>query len=265
MSNSGMLVAAVLLSHLLVSCVTPPTEPSSILQNPELPQAVEPVPGAVAGAELARISFRFDPDNFVRVVDNRFFPLRPGTRWVYKGEEDGETETNVTMVTYNRKTILGVSAVVVLDRVFVRGELKEKTFDWYAQDKQGNVWYLGENTKEYENGRVVSTEGSWQAGRSGAEPGIIMLAHPHVPDSYLQEFLAGEAEDQARVVALGVDQHVPYGSFQNCVRTVEWTPLEPGVKEAKIYCPRVGFVRAHGVEGPPTRLVLVSITHLPRQ
>ena len=206
----------------------------------------------------------FDPNNFVRTVDNPLFPLRPGTRYVFEGEEDGEIETNVTIVTHDRKSILGIRATVVLDRVFVRGELKEKTFDWYAQDKQGNVWYLGENTKEYEDGEVVSTEGSWQAGRDGAKAGIIMLAHPRVGDSYRQEFLAGEAEDQSRVVATDIDQRVPYGSFDHCVRTVEFTPLEPGVKEAKIFCPVVGFVRAHGVEGPATRLVLTHITRVAR-
>jgi hypothetical protein len=212
----------------------------------------------------AIISPRFDPDNFVRAVDNRLFPLRPGTRFVFKGEEDGETETNVTIVTHDRKSILGISAIVVLDRVFVHGELKEKTFDWYAQDRQGNVWYLGENTKEYEDGKVVSTEGSWEAGRQGAKPGIIMLAHPRVRDRYRQEFLAGEAEDQARVVARDLDHRVPYGSFHNCVKIVEFTRLEPGVKEAKVYCPGVGFVRARGEEGPTTSLVLTAITHSSR-
>jgi hypothetical protein len=245
---------------LLWSCDSQPTQPTEA----GVDAAKANTSSNASSAEQPNLSLDFDPDNFVRVVDNPLFPLRPGTRFVYEGEEDGETETNVTIVTYDRKNILGVSAIVVLDRVFVDGELKEKTFDWYAQDKQGNVWYLGENTKEYEDGKVVSTEGSWKAGRDGAKPGIIMLAHPRVGDSYHQEFFVGEAEDQARVVARGVDQRVPYGSFDNCVRTVEFTRLEPGVKEAKIYCPGVGFVRAHGVEGPAARLVLTKITRVPR-
>jgi len=148
---------------------------------------------------------------------------------------------------------------VVLDRVFVHGELQEKTFDWYAQDKQGNVWYLGEDTKEFENGQVVSTAGSFEAGKHGAKAGIIMLAHPQVGDKYQQELAPGIAEDVARVVAKGLDVQVPYGSFHNCLRTVEFTALEPGVKEAKLYCPAVGFVRAASVEGPTTRLVLTRI------
>lgn len=245
---------------LLGGCDGQPTQPSKT----SLETGKSHSPSSMSLVEQPNLSPNFDPNNFVRVVDNPLFPLRPGTRFVFEGEEDGETETNITIVTYDRKTILGVSAIVVLDRVFVEGELKEKTFDWYAQDKQGNVWYLGENTKEYEDGKVVSTEGSWKAGRDGAQPGIIMLAHPRVGDSYRQEFFVGEAEDQARVVARNIDQRVPYGSFDNCVRTVEFTRLEPGVKEAKIYCPGVGFVRAHGVDGPAVRLVLTDITRVPR-
>ena len=244
----------------LWSCDSQPTQPSEAGPDGGQPNALS----SASLTEQINRSPRFDPNNFVRTVDNPLFPLPPGTRFVFEGVEDGESEVNVTIVTHDRKSILGVSATVVLDRVFVHGELKEKTFDWYAQDKQGNVWYLGENTKEYEDGKVVSTEGSWQAGRDGAKPGIIMLAHPQVGDSYRQEFLVGVAEDQARVVARGIEQRVPYGSFDNCVRTVEFTDLEPGVKEAKIYCPGVGFVRAHDVEGPATRLVLTHITHSSR-
>jgi hypothetical protein len=233
----------------LVSCEGQPTQPSTGSSD---------APAATATSLPA-----FDPDNFVPVVDNRFFPLRPGTRYVYHGIEDGEVETNITIVTHDKKEILGISATVVFDRVFVRGELKEKTFDWYAQDRNGNVWYLGEDTREFEDGKVVSTEGSWKAGKDGARPGIIMLAHPQVGDSYRQEFLAGEAEDQARVVARGLDVTVPYGSFQTCLKTVEFTRLEPGVKESKDFCPGVGFVKAHSVEGPFTRLVLTEITKSP--
>jgi hypothetical protein len=232
---------------LAASCDSQPTQPD----NTSVP--------SIAASGSGFTMPRFDPHNFVRVVDNRFFPLRPGTRFIFKGEEDGEGETNVTLVTRDRKNILGISAVVVLDRVFVHGELKEKTFDWYAQDKAGNVWYLGEDTREYEDGRVVSTAGSFEAGKHGARAGIIMLAHPHVRDSYHQEFARGVAEDQARVVAAGLDVTVPYGSFHNCLKTVEFTRFEPGVKEAKLNCPGLGFVKARSLEGPATRLRLTNI------
>jgi hypothetical protein len=250
----SLLSAAVALP-LVLSCDGQPSQPSDTSAESVTRSDDQ---RAVVAAEF-NFSPRFDPDKFVRVVDNRFFPLRPGTRFFYRGEEDGEAETNITIVTHDRKNILGVSAVVVLDRVFVHGELKEKTFDWYAQDEDGNVWYLGEDTKEYENGRVVSTEGSWESGKHGAKPGIIMPAHPRVGDHYRQEFLEGEAEDEAKVVARDLDIFVPYGAFHHCIRTVEFTRLEPQVKEAKLYCPRVGFVKARGVQGPPSRLVL---THL---
>jgi hypothetical protein len=246
-----LLVAA----PLIASCDQQPTQPSD-------PPADDSVPlSAIAAEAESFFAPEFNPDSFVMRVDNRFFPLVPGTQFVYKGEEDGENETNVTLVTKERKRILGISAVVVLDRVFVDGELKEKTFDWYAQDTRGNVWYLGEDTQELEDGKVVSTEGSWEAGVKGAKAGIIMPAHPAVGQHYRQEFFAGEAEDEAKVVDRGLDITVPYGSFHNCIKTVEWTRLEPGIKEAKFYCPRVGFVKANDVQGPETRLVLRHIVH----
>src|SRR4051794_11545156 len=240
---------------LLWSCDSQPTQPSEAGPDASQPNTLS----STSLAEQPNLSPHFDPNDFVRAVDNPLFPLRPGTRYVFEGEEDGETETNVTIVTHDRKSILGVSAIVVLDRVFVDGELKEKTLDWYAQDTRGNVWYLGEDTQELEDGKVVSTEGSWEAGVKGAVAGIIMPAHPTVGLHYRQEFFAGEAEDEAQVVGRGLDIRVPYGSFHDCIKTVEWTRLEPGIKEAKFYCPRVGFVKATDVQGPETRLVLRHI------
>ena len=239
---------------LLASCDRPPTQPS------DPPAGASALASAAAATPEALFAPRFDPDSFVRKVDNRFFPLVPGTRFVYLGHEDGEPVRNVTYVTTDRKTILGISAIVVLDRLFTAdGELIEKTFDWYAQDTRGNVWYLGENTAELENGKVVSTEGSWEAGVQGARAGIIMPAHPTVGKHYRQEFLQGEAEDEAVIVARGLDVTVPYGSFHNCLRTVEFTRLEPGIKEAKLYCPGVGTVKDKGVQGSDDRLVLTQV------
>jgi hypothetical protein len=246
---------------LILSCDSQPTQPNTD-SNPVASLAA--VAASTGATDDNFLTIPFDRDNFVRVVDNRFFPLTPGTRYVYQGIEDNENETNVTIVTHDRKNILGISAIVVFDRVFVHGDLKEKTFDWYAQDRQGNVWYLGEDTKELDHGRVVSTEGSWETGKNGARAGIIMLAHPHIGDKYRQEFLAGEAEDVARVVDRGLDVRVPYGSFHNCLKTVEFTRLEPGIEEAKDFCPGVGFVKAHGISGETTQLVLTAITKVRR-
>jgi hypothetical protein len=253
------LILLVLTALTIAGCDSRPTQPSSAPADESvLLSPTQAVDAGTAGVQ-SLYAPKFDPKDFVDVVDHRFFPLEPGTRWVYTGVEDGERETNVVLVTGERKEILGISATVVLDRVFVEGELKEKTFDWFAQDSRGNVWYLGEDTREFEDGKVVSTEGSWEAGVDGALPGIIMPAHPQVGQHYQQEFLEGEAEDEARVVARGLDITVPFGSFHNCLRTVEFTRLEPGVKEAKFYCPGVGFVKAVGIQGPEARLVLKNV------
>ena len=248
-----------LAAPLILSCDREPTQPSAGPADGVVTAAAAAAPDALVAAAEVNFAPVFDPQNFVRDVDNRFFPLPPGTRFVSEGEEDGEAEINVTLVTHDRKEILGVSAVVVLDRVLVDGEVKEKTFDWYAQDRDGNVWYLGEDTKEFEDGKVVSTAGSWEAGKNGAVAGIIMPAHPQVGQHYFQEFFRGEAEDQARVVARGLDVTVPFGTFHNCIKTVEFTRLEPGVKEAKFYCPGVGFVRAKGILGSEAFLVLKNV------
>jgi hypothetical protein len=149
---------------------------------------------------------------------------------------------------------MGVECVVVLDKAWEDGKLIERTFDWHAQDKEGNVWYFGEDTKEYENGKFVTSKGSWEAGVDGAKPGIIMQAHPKVGQSYRQEYYPGEAMDMAKVLSLNESVAVPYGSFDHALETEEWTPLEPGYTEHKYYAPEVGFVSGGGLE-------LVDVRH----
>jgi hypothetical protein len=202
---------------------------------------------------------RIDPATFVPVIDNPYLPLRPGTTLVYEGVSGGERETVKVTVTHDTKEILGITATVVRDRVFVDGTLAEDTFDWYAQDRQGNVWYLGEDTKEYEDGKVVSTEGSWEAGVDGAQPGIIMLADPQPGDTYRQEFYEGEAEDIARVLALDESVTVPHGSFDAVLRTEDWTPLEPKIRENKFYARGIGVVFERLVRGGKEVLRLVEV------
>jgi hypothetical protein len=202
----------------------------------------------------------FDLPDFVANVDNPFFPLEPGTVFRYEGETEGQIELNTVTVKQNRKTILGVNCTVVADSVWLYGELAEATLDWYDQDVDGNVWYLGEDSKEIENGVVVSTEGSWEAGVDGAEPGYIMLANPDVGDSYRQEYYEGEAEDMAEVVSLTESVTVPYGNFLDCLQTEEWSPLEAGVSEYKYYASGVGHVYVEDAAGGGDYSGLVSIT-----
>lgn len=179
------------------------------------------------------------PAGFAAPVSNPFFPLVPGTRFVYAG--GGET-IEVT-VTDDTKTILGIEAVVVRDTVTEAGVITEDTLDFYAQDNDGNVWYMGEDTKAYEDGRLVSTEGSWEAGVNGAKPGVIMYADPPLGGSaYRQEYLPCEAEDQAEVVSEVESVTVPYGSFSGALKTHEFTRLEPDADENKYYVPNVGLV-----------------------
>jgi hypothetical protein len=203
----------------------------------------------------------FDPANFVSGVTNPYFPLVPGTIDYYEGTSEGATETDSVEVLGETKSILGINATIVHDRVYTGGELTEDTFDWYAQDKDGNVWYLGEDTKELDNGHVVSTEGSWEAGVGGAEAGIIMWADPaaRIGKEYRQEFSSGVAEDLGKVVAVNQDVTVAFGSFNGCVKTEDRSALEPGILENKFYCPGIGVTLEMGVHGSSDRNELVDI------
>ena len=204
-----------------------------------------------------------DPANFVEGVDHPYFPLTPGTTMVYEGEtEEGIERIEVTTLP-ETKEILGIQAAVVRDTVWLDGELIEDTFDWFAQDKDGNVWYMGEESREYEDGEVVSTAGSWEAGVDGAQPGIIMKADPQIGDTYRQEYYVGEAEDMAEVINLDESAAVAYGAFDNLLVAKEWNPLEPGVVEHKYYAPGVGLVLEEVVEGGTGRVELVAIVTQP--
>jgi hypothetical protein len=201
-----------------------------------------------------------DPADFVDVVDNRYHPLEPGTVRVYQGRSEGEREKTVVTVTDRTKEVMGVTTTVVRDQVFVAGELAEDTFDWFAQDRYGNVWYFGEVTAEYEGGKVVSREGSWEAGVDGAQPGIVMPGDPRIGETYRQEYYAGEAEDMGKVVRQGGSVTVPYGSFDDVLVTEDWTPLEPKLLENKYYAPGVGAVLERLIEGGDEILRLVEVT-----
>ena len=200
------------------------------------------------------------PARFTTTIDNPYLPLVPGTRMVYRERAADGPGREVVRVTRRTKVVDGVTTVVVRDRAYSGGELVEDTRDWFAQDREGNVWYFGENTKEYEDGKVVSTEGSWRAGRDGATAGIVMPAHPKVGDTYAEESAPGVAEDMATVLRLDASRTVPYGTFDDLLVTRNFSPLDPDVVEKKFYARGVGSILEKAVTGPRERLVLVRVT-----
>jgi hypothetical protein len=184
-----------------------------------------------------------DPANFVSTIDNPYFTLTPGMTWIYEGKNKaGIIERVEVEVTSETKTILGVVATVVRDRVWKNGKLVEDTFDWFAQDKDGNVWYLGEDSKEIKDGEVVSTAGSWEAGVNGAKAGFIMKANPQVGDAHRMEFLKGQAEDMMEVLSINESVSIGFGNYENCLKLKEWAPLKPALVEHKFYSKGVGNV-----------------------
>jgi hypothetical protein len=199
-----------------------------------------------------------DPADFAAEVDNTYFPLAPGTTYVYEGVRDGESQRDEVVVTNETKVILGVTCVVVRDTATHGGTLIEKTDDWYVQDKAGNVWYFGEATAEYnDEGKIASTEGSWEAGVAGAQPGIIMPAHPQVPATFRQEFYQGHAEDMFWIVSSSEAVKVRQGSFVGVLQTIEWTPLEPKVIDKKYYASGIGLFLEVAAAGGDERAELV--------
>ncbi len=209
----------------------------------------------------AAYSPNIDPADFTTKIDNKYFPLKPGTTFVYEGKFKGAAERDEMAVTRDTRRVMGVKCLVASDGVTEDGKLIEQTYDWYAQDKKGNVWYFGEHVTEYEHGKVTGHEGSWESGIDGAKPGIAMRADPKVGDSYRQEYSKGVAEDKARVLSLNKSVEVPYGSFDHVLVTDEWTPLEKGVVERQYYVAGVGDIIESTVKGQPERIELVDVKH----
>jgi hypothetical protein len=224
--------------------------------------------GSASASELAPVHGAYkpsiDPTNFVATIDNRYFPLKPGTTFLYKGvAENGTTpQTDEMVVTHRIKQIMGVKCTVIRDTVSSHGTPIERTFDWYAQDEGGNVWYMGEDTREVRNGRFVKQSDSWEGGVDGAQPGIIMPGDPQSGDEYRQEYYPGHALDEARVLGSGGAVSVPYGSFPSSLATVETSPqIDPGVAERKYYVAGLGDVWEHTVSGNHEQIKLVRVTH----
>jgi len=209
------------------------------------------------GAEAVEL----DPADFTSEIDNPWLPLRVGARWVYRetDAEGAEQRVEVTVLDETRD-VMGVEARVVHDVVTEDGKFVEDTYDWYTQDADGNVWYLGEETKEFENGKVSTTAGSWEAGVDGAQPGVVMPAEPEVGMTYRQEYYEGEAEDAAEVLSLDEKAEVPFGTFDEVLMTKDYTPLEPDILEHKFYARGVGVVLALAISGGSDREELLEHT-----
>ena len=205
--------------------------------------------------------FKVDPADFTTTIDNPYWPMKPGDHWVYRETNlEGDVQRNDVVVTHETKLIMSIEAVVVHDTVRKGGVLTENTFDWYAQDSHGDLWYLGEDTTEYENGKVKTKEGSWEAGVHGALPGVILPAHPRPGLRYREEYYKGHAEDGAEILDLDSHVKVPYRTYDNLLQTRNFSSIEPDVVEEKFYARGVGVVLEITVSGGSDRSELVSFT-----
>ena len=229
----------------------PSGQPATTAPATALPQSDEPV--------------ELDPADFTADVTNPWFPLEPGTRWTYREvtEDDEVVRVVVTATSVTREIANGVTARVVRDTVTLDGEIIEDTLDWYAQDGAGTVWYLGEDTAEFENGKVTTRAGSFEAGVDGAQAGVIMPAAPEVGMTYRQEYYEGEAEDNGEVLSVKEQAEVPYGHADDVLLTKDTITIEPDVLEYKLYAPGVGPVLTLGVSGGSGREELISMEQVP--
>jgi hypothetical protein len=229
----------------LAGAALTPAAGAHTVSRPGLPQGSDPV--------------TLDPARFTTDIDNPYWPMRPGSRWISRETDDqGNAFRVVVRVTNRIKTISGgIQARVVRDVVSRKGEPVEVTDDWYAQDDLGNIWYLGEDTAEYENGKVVSREGSFEHGVDGAYAGVIMPANPEAGLCYRQEYYKGQAEDGGCILSVGEQAEASAGHFSDVVITKEFVPLEPRVLELKFFAKGVGPVQAIGISGGRDREDLV--------
>jgi hypothetical protein len=245
--------ALTLLLVLLSGCSASGERRASTTPASTRPSALAPIHGRYAPAINAA--------NFVAAVDNPYWPLHPGTHFHFEGVRGTTPQTDDEVVTNRTREILGIKATVVRDIVSEHGRPVERTLDFYAQDEQGNVWYLGEDSFELSHGQFVKASDSWRSGVDGAKPGIIMPADPRPGDRYRQEYYPpGEALDEARVLGHRGPVTVPYGTFKRALVTSEYSPLEPQT-EQKEYVAGVGEIREHVVKGHREEFRLVSVTH----
>jgi hypothetical protein len=220
---------------------------STVPAAPKLPTGADPV--------------KLDPAEFTSDITNPYWPMKPGTRWTYRSVEAGEPPQDIVIVATadTKKLANGVTARVVRDTARSEGEIIEDTLDWYAQDAEGNVWYMGEETAEFEDGKIVTRAGSWEAGADGALPGIMLPAHPQIGQKYRQEYKKGEAEDNGEVLATNHLVEVEAGNYEDAVVTMDTTAIEPDVVEYKFYAPDIGPLLALDISGGAGREELVKV------
>jgi hypothetical protein len=239
------------------------TTPATHAGDAASPSARAPASDAAAVSDLpwGDEPVQLDPADFTTEIDNPYWPMEPGTRWTYREiDEEGNRLKVVVIVTNETKKIAnGVTARVVRDTVTEDGQLVEDTKDWYAQDAQGNIWYLGEDTAEFEDGELTTRAGSFEAGVDGALPGIIMPADPRPGMRYRQEYYAGEAEDNGEVLKARELVEAPYGQFRDALLTKDTITIEPDVQEYKLYAKGVGPVLVLGVSGGGGREELLKV------
>jgi hypothetical protein len=253
----------ILAATILCAGCTSATTPSAT--SPSTP-ALESSPAATTSAPESTLPIGSEPVNpdpadFTADITHPYWPMKPGTRWTYRDvDEKGEVQTVVVVATAETKKLAnGITARVVRDTVRSDGELVEDTLDWYAQDSAGNVWYMGEDTAEFENGKIASREGSFEAGVGGALPGILLPAEPQVGQKYRQEYLKGEAEDNGEVLGINQRVEVQTGRYSDALLTRDTTNLEPDVVEYKLYAPDIGPVLAVDISGGAAREALVKL------
>jgi hypothetical protein len=232
------------------------TNPTSLLES-------RPTSTPSAGSKLPTGAdpIKLDPANFSADITNPYWPMKPGTRWTYRNVEAGEPPQEIVIVvtTDTKKLANGITARVVRDTARSEGQIIEDTLDWYAQDSNGNVWYMGEDTAEFEEGKVVSRDGSWEAGADGALPGIMLPARPQVGQKYRQEYKKGEAEDNGEVLAMNHLVEVEAGPYKDALVTIDTSTIEPDVVEYKFYAPGVGPLLALDISGGTSREELIKV------
>jgi hypothetical protein len=255
-----LVIAATLTCAACTSSASAPTNPARSM--PALESSPAPsTPAAGSSLPIGAAPVNLDPANFSTDITNPYWPMKPGTRWTYHNVEEGNPPQDIVVVVTSatKKLANGITARVVRDTGRSQGQIVEDTVDWYAQDAQGNVWYMGEQTAEFENGKVVSRAGSWEAGKDGAMPGIMLPAQPQVGQKYRQEYKKGEAEDNGEVLATNNLVEVKAGRYRTSLVTMDTSNVEKTAVEYKFYAPGVGPLLALDISGGAAREELVKV------